>query len=187
MAFDPKEIGKRLVAVGDKQTTTGKNLEKIAKELRLTAGSLGDPKGVTASLTSVETGTRSTRDLLLPVVTLLKSIASGLDAIKVPTVDFNRSTFDIPVIGKVQLVTGITVGSTRPLRDIATKFKETAENINNVAKALKTIADGVRDAQIQMPKVQANLLTSAAAVEQGGKDLQLSGTLIKEAGTLFQS
>ena len=34
MAFDPKEIGKRLVAVGDKQTTTGKNLEKLALSSR---------------------------------------------------------------------------------------------------------------------------------------------------------
>ncbi|MCX6140823.1 MAG: hypothetical protein NTX15_08355 [Candidatus Kapabacteria bacterium] len=185
MAFDPKAIGKQLVSVGDKQVSTGKNLESVAKELQSVAGALGE-RGLATSLTSVETGTRSTRELMLPIVSLLRSVATGLDGVRTPTVDFSRSSFDIPVIGKVQLVTGITVGSTRPLRDIAKNIKDTAENINNVAKALKVIADGVRDTQKQLPVVKANLLNSAAAISQGGKDLQTSGALIKQTGTLFQ-
>jgi len=186
MAFDPRAVGTKLVVVGDKQLSTGKNLEAMAKDLRATAAALADPKGLPTSLVSVESGTRSTRELLLPVVALLKTIASGVDSIKTPTVDFDKKVLDLPVIGKVTVITGITVGSTRPFRDVATQLKETAENINNITKALKTIADGVRDAGKQLPTVQARLLSGATAAEQGGKELQLAGGVLKEAGALLQ-
>lgn len=187
MAFDPRAVGTKLVVVGDKQISTGKNMEAMAKELRATATTIADPKGLPTSLTSIETGTRSTRELLLPLVTLLKSIASGIDAIKTPTVDFNKAVLDIPVLGKVTVITGITIGSTRPFRDVATQLKETADNINNIAKALKTIADGVREAGKQLPSIQTKLLSGATDIEQGGKDMQQAGATLKEAGALLQA
>lgn len=185
MAFDPGKIGKKLVVVGDKQIATGKKLDLSAKELRGVAAALNENERVDKSLGAIENGTRSTRELLMPVSTTLHSIATGLSGISIPTVDFQTKTIDFPVVGKVKFVTGISVSSSHPFRTIGASVESVADNIDNIEKGLKKIADAVKDLQDALPNIKTRILEGTNEMEQGGQDLVMAGTAMKEAGTLL--
>ena len=187
MAFDPGKVGKKLVVVGDKQIATGKKLDASAKELREVAAALKENERVDKSLGAIESGTRSTRELLLPISTTLHSIATGLNGITIPSVDFDTKTIDFPVVGKVKFVTGLSVSSSHPFRTIGAGVESIADNLDNIEKGLKKIADAVKDLQDALPNIRTRIIAGTNDMEQGGEDLVVAGTAMKDAGTLLTS
>lgn len=187
MAFDPAEVGRKLIAVGEKQITTGKKFDLAAKESREVATALNDNGRVDRSLGSVENGTRSTRNLLTPVATALHTVANGLNSISVPSIEFDTRTIELAVIGRVRFVTGISVSSSRPFRSIGSSIEAVADDIDNIRTGLKDIADAVKDLQEELPNIKTRILNGSVEMEKGGDVLVEAGTIMKEAGTLLAS
>jgi hypothetical protein len=187
MTLDPGKIGKKLVVVGDKQITTGEKLGGSAKELREVAAALNGKQRVDKSLGAIEEGTLSTRELLKPISKTLHSIATSLKGVTIPSIDVDTKSIDFPVVGKVKFVTGVSVSSLHPLRTIGSSVESVADNIDNIEKGLKKIADAVGDLQKALPNIRSRILKGADDMEQGGQSLVEAGTATKEAGTLLAS
>jgi hypothetical protein len=185
MPFDPAQIGRKLIVVGEGQVKAGNKLKQCATELREVGATLDDNARVDQALGSIQRATRSIRELLSPIATALHWIAGALDGITVPDVDFDRRQFDIPVIGKVRLVTGITISQKHPLRPIGLSVESVADNLDNVRAGLEEIADGTNDLQDQLPTIQGRILSGADDMEKGGQDLISAGTAMQDAGTLL--
>ena len=187
MAFDPVQVGRKLIAVGEGQRKTGNKLKHSATELRQVAATLEANARVDLALGSIKTAARSIRDLMTPVSTALHSIADGLNGVKVPDFDWVKTELDIPVFGKIRVVTGITKSESRPLSGIGSNVETVADNLDNIRVGLRTIADGARDLQDQLPGVKARILGGADDMEKGGQDLVEAGTAMAEAGTMLVS
>lgn len=185
MAFNPKEVAKKLNEVGEHQIATGQKLEQSAAAFRKVAVALKDNERIDQSLGAIESGTRSTRNLLMPISAGLRLIASSIDRISIPTVDFNTRKIDIPVVGRIKVVTKISVASTRPFRDIASSINSVADDLDNIGNGLKAIADGVGDLQNELPNVSNFILNGADEMEQSGNNLVETGQAMQAAGALF--
>lgn len=185
MPFDPKELGNKLIVVGERQITTGQKIKSAAQDLRVVAKTLNENQRIEQSLGSIENGTRSTRNLLTPISQTLHSIADGLSGISIPSLDVDKRTIGFPGIGEVRFVTGISVSSLRPFQVIASNIESVADKIDNIRNGLKDIADAVKDLQDGLPNVRSGILNGADDMEQGGEDLAEAGTAMKDAGALL--
>lgn len=187
MAFDPAQVGRKLIAVGEGQIKTGNKLKSAAKQLKDVAAIFDDDARVDRALGAIETATRSVRNLVSLIATAFHSVATGLDSITVPSIDPDSRVFDIPVIGRVRLVTGVDISSARPFRPIAAGIEAVADNLDNIRAGLLEIANGARDLQDQLPTVKTGVLNGAGEMDKGGDDLVAAGTTMKDAGTLLAS
>ncbi len=187
MAFDPAQVGRKLIAVGEGQTKTGNKLKSAADELRGVAAIFDDNARVDRALGAIETATRSLRNLVSLIANAFHSVASGLDSITVPSIDPDSRVFDIPVIGRVRLVTGVDISSARPFRPIGASVEAVADNLDNIRVGLLEIANGARDLQEQLPAVKTGILNGADEMAKGGQDLVAAGTAMEDAGNLLAS
>ncbi len=187
MPFDPAQVGRKLIAVGEGQRKTGNKLRHSATELRQIAASLDDNARFDQALGSIENATRSIRELVTPIAAALHSVADGLNSIKVPDFDWVKTELDIPVFGKIRVVTGITRSESRPLRAIGASVETVADNLDAIRSGLRTVADGAKDLQDQLPALKTRILGAADDMEQGGQDLVAAGTAMTEAGTMLSS
>lgn len=187
MAFDPVQVGRKLIAVGEAQRKTGNKLKHSATELRGIAATLDENARVDTALGSIKTAARSIRELLTPVSTALHSIAGALDSVKVPDFGWDKTSFDIPGFGTLKVITGISRSDSRPFRTIGSNVETVADNIDNIRAGLRTIADGAKDLQEQLPGLKTRVLSGADDMEQGGLDLVAAGTAISEAGSMLAS
>jgi hypothetical protein len=185
MPFDPVQVGRKLITVGDEQRKTGNKLKHSATELRQIAANLDNNARVYQALDSIKSAARSIRDLMTPVSTALHSIATGLNNVIVPNIDWVKTEFDIPVIGKIKVVTGITRSESRPLSAIGASVETVADNLDNIRGGLGTIADGARDLHDQLPTFKTRILGGADDMENGGQSLIVAGTAMTDAGTML--
>jgi methyl-accepting chemotaxis protein len=185
MPFDSTALGRKLSVVGEKQIETSKKLDASATEIRKLNTLLKENGPVEESLTNVEKGTRSVRDLLKPITQTLHTIADGLSAIGIRVPAVQTRSVDFPVVGEIRFVTGLSWETTRPFRDIAESTRSVAQNIDNVRDALKSIADANRTLNDALPDIRSRIAGTADQIDQGASDLAEAGRAMKEAGALL--
>ncbi len=182
MAFDPVALGDQMVVAGQKQIATGGKLKEGADQLRDFGDALATGEQIHTSMGSIRDGATSIRSLLAPVVTALQFIVNALNGIRIPTISRKTESFDFPVVGRLTLVTGVTIGSTSPFASIATRVETVRVNFANIRDALLTIADDLRDLRNELPAIRTKLRGTADEMEGGGTDLILSGKAMQTAG-----
>lgn len=182
-----QRLGLALIATGKQEILASKNLDAAATSLEKIAPLLRPRGRVDKSMSSLEAGTRSTRDLLTPVASALHFVANKLNQIKVPRLNTTTRRINIPVVGRVRIVTSVSVSKTRPFRDfgIVGKISEIADDIDNIAKALKTIADGIRDIHKDLPVMRANVVNGSKSAKTAAANLNTSGTQMVAAGGIL--
>jgi len=185
MALDMKEIGKKLIEVGTSETKTGKELIKAAAQLENIGEKIKKDERIDKSLTSIENGIRSTRDLLKPVSAVMHAISDALGSISTPKIEVDTREIDLPVIGRIHIVTGVSISSTRLFKKIADDIDSAADDLDNIIKAIKDIADGMKAVHAELPNITASMLSGAADMEDGGNNLVSAGTAMTEAGALL--
>jgi len=185
MAFDPQAVNTQLGKVGDSHITTGNKLVESAAELRTMAATLNENERIDRALGSIETGMRSTRDLLAPVATSLHSVATALSNITVPSIQFDRRELDLGPAGIFRVVTGISISSTRPLRAIGTSVESVADDIDNIRTGLRDTASAADTLQDELPRIRTRLLSGADDLEQAGGELVGAGRAIQDVGHLL--
>ena len=185
MVFDPNAVKSKLGEVGNNHIKTGNKLIHSATEVRTVATALDDDERIATSLGTIETGTRSTRDLLTPVAASLHSVASGLSSITVPSIEFERRELDFGALGRYRVITSISISSTRPLRGIGTNIESVADDLDNVRTALRDIAAATGILQDELPQIRTRLASGADDLEAAGKELVAAGTAIQDVGMLF--
>lgn len=182
MAFDPTKVGKSLTQAGDAGALTGKKLITASVSTRAIAQALAADGKVVPGLQSVETGTRSTRTILGLVVSPLRAIATALRSITVPTISAQTTSVNFPVIGRVRFVTGVSLGSVRPLVAVANSVTSVADNLDNVRAALLTMANAIRDLVKAMPDIRNSLVANADDMKAAGTGMVDSGQALRDAG-----
>lgn len=187
MPFSPTATAKKLKAAGTQQLEVAARLKSSADFLDDAVDELAADGEVVGSLADIETGTRSTRDLVGLPVPVLRGIATALDGIRIPTVSVDSRNINIPVIGNIRVVTGVSVGSARPFRDIATDLRGIADDLNNVRVALLRVADGMGDLQERMPEIRDGMTNSAKDLRNASKAMTASGNAMIDAGTLMEA
>lgn len=185
MPFNPATTGAKLKAAGNQQLQVAARLASSAEFIDDAVEELAPDGEVVGSLDDIEAGTRSTRDLVGLPVPALRGIATALDAIRVPTISVNSRNINIPVIGNIRIVTGVSVGSTRPFRDIATDLRGIADDLNNVRVALLRVANAMGDLQDRMPEIRDGMSNSAKDLRNASKAMTTSGNAMIDAGTLM--
>lgn len=185
MPFNPASTGAQLKAAGKQQLQVAARLKSSADFLDTAVKELAPRGQVVGSLSDVEAGTRSTRDLVGLPVPALRTIATTLDGIRIPTVAVNSRNINIPVIGRIRIVTGVTLGSTRPFRSVATSLRGVANDLSNVRVALLRVADAMAQLQDRMPEIRLGITRSANDLRNASKAMTSSGTAMIDAGTLM--
>ena len=180
-----QRLGKNLIQIGNKEIATSKKIRAAAISLAQVSEQLKAGGKVDKSMISIEAGTRSTRDLMTPVASALHFVANKLDDITVPHLDISTRRINFPVVGRVTFVTGVSISSRHPFRDIADKITEVADDIDNVAKALKSIADGLKDLNKQLPDIRKSLRRTSLDSQDAADNLNDAGTLMVATGGIF--
>jgi peptidoglycan hydrolase CwlO-like protein len=184
---DLVQTGKKMKAAGKAQVSMGKKLDGLANQMRSVAKILKTDGKFDKSLIKIKDGINSTSNLLAPVETTLRALAGILRAVTVPSINPNTRTIDIPVVGRVTIVTGITISSTNPLSNVANKVDSVANDISNVRNALNTIANAMNDLHNELPKIQKGVENGADEAENAGDLITQSGDIMQEAGVLISS
>ena len=178
-------LGVQLVDSGKQQTAMGTKLAGTSTQMRNVAKRLKAGGQIDQSLASIRTGTNSIRLLLGPVVTALQHVANALNAVTVPTVSRQTRTVNIPAIGNITVVTGVTIGSTKPLAAAATRVTTIRDQVNDIRDMLATIRDGVGDVRAELPAVRGEINKTADEVKLAGANVTASGKAMIKAGTLI--
>jgi hypothetical protein len=140
MAFDPQNVGKSLTTAGDATASTGEKLITASKFTKRVARALSADGDVVPSLQSVETGTRSTRNLLGLTVPPLRA---GHSPARDQDSDDHRA--DRRRVGRLRFVTGVTIGTARPFLAAAASVRAVANNLEQCPG--RPPDGGERDAQ----------------------------------------
>jgi hypothetical protein len=177
MAFDPQNVGKSLTTAGDATASTGEKLITASKFTKRVARALSADGDVVPSLQSVETGTRSTRNLLGLTVPPLRA---GHSPARDQDSDDHRA--DRRRVGRLRFVTGVTIGTARPFLAAAASVRAVANNLNNVRAALLTVANAMRNLRRAMPDIRDSLRANADDIATAGKSLQDSVKALQDAG-----
>ena len=183
---DSQQAGEQVIITGQKLVDTGQRLDNSSVQMLFASEQLGQ-QHVAQSLESVETGTNSIRNLLAPVVTALRRIASGMRSITIPTITPQYRSVSFPVVGNVRFVTGITTGSTSPFSSIANDLDGVANDVDNVRTALQTICGAIAGLRTNISTIQANINQAANETKAAGSLLAESGTTLQQAGRLIAS
>ena len=180
-----QKVGKNLIQIGNKEIATSKKLRSAAVSLGQVSEQLKADGKVDRSMISIEKGTRSTRDLMIPVVNALYFVANTLGDITVPHLDINTRRINFPVVGRVTFVTRVSVNAKHPFRDIAANIEAVAENVDNVASALESIADDLKDLNKQLPEIRKSLRQNSRDGQDAADNLNDAGTLMVTTGGFF--
>lgn len=185
MTPDLQQFGNKMIIAGKKQVETGTKLKSYSDKTKHVGETLLRDRTIDQSIDSVETGTRSVRAIIYPIANVLHNISDMFNAVTVPTIDFTRKTIEIPILGSQKFITGITLGSTKPFRSIATALENAADDLDKIRAALLTIADAMNMFQAQLPAISNNIITSAQDMKQAGSDMTDSGNAMIESGKLL--
>jgi hypothetical protein len=182
-----RRLGLALIANGKQEILVSKNLDAAATSLGQIAPRLKQDGRIATSMSDIEDGTRSVRDLLKPVAQMLHFVATKLDQIKVPHLDIATRRINIPVVGRVRVVTGVSINQKWPFRDLGVvgAISGTADDVDNIRKALKAIANGIRDVHTDLPIIRANIVNGSKSGKRAAANLNRAGTRMVAAGHIL--
>ena len=185
MAFNPLQVGDKLIAVGEKLNNTGEKL-KITSVKITTVGDAFLPAGtMVASITAIKQGAISIRNLLNPVTTALTFIVNTLNNVEIPTVTFATKALEIAFV-KFTFVSGITIGKIKPFSSIATRVNTVLTNVNSIREALLTTTAAITSLIASFPSIRNDIRSGAADLTSAGDIMKESGTFITDAGKLIK-
>jgi hypothetical protein len=81
---------------------------------------------------------------------------------------------------------GFHISSTHPLQGIGTNLEYVADRLDEIAKALAYIVEGISTLHTQMPNTRQTLIECAADVDNCGNDLLAAGSALQDAGNLLK-
>lgn len=174
-------VGISLVSSGESQKLAGEKLTLFAVELSQCSEVFNEGGTLSTAMVATEEGLRATRNFLSPVASALSFVAEKFDLIKVPTISFKRKTvriFDI----KFRFVKGISIGSKKPFRRIADKLFSMSEEINNIRRSIRTIANAIGEVRGEFSTIKVKLSNGSVEANTAGKMLITSGVQMIDAG-----
>lgn len=182
---DFKAVGTELITVGTKQKAIGKNLKAAAIRVATLAEVFNANGKLSGGLATVRSSVTTLRNYLGPVATALNFIANTLNGISIPTVSPRTTSINIPGIGNITVVTGVSVGRTEPFTGIGTRVNAILTNVNNARDTLAEIAEAVREFRGEFPTIKQELSGTANTLNQGGTEMETAGGSMITAGTLL--
>ena len=185
MAFNPLQVGDKLIAVGQKLNSTGDKLKTTSVKINSVADAFLPAGTLVQSITSIKQGAVSIRTLLNPVSTALTFIGTTLNNIEIPTVAFTLKTLEIAFV-KFTFVSGITMGKIKPFSSIATKVNTVLTNVNNIRETLLTTSTAITNLIASFPFIRNDIRSGATDLASAGDVMKESGTFINDAGNLIK-
>ena len=180
-----KPLGDQLVVSGNQQIATARRLKDASSRVRAAGEHLKSGEKIDKSLDSVRAGTQAIHRLMGPIVTALRFVVNALNAVTVPTVSAQTRTVSFPVVGNVTFVTGITIGSARPLQAVATRIDDIRNNVVDIREMIASIRDATVDLRKELPKIRADMSKGADFVADAGEGVRESGATMVKAGKLI--
>ena len=180
MAIYFKKVGDKMSTSGEKQKKTGEKLISYSEDFKAFGQIFENDGKLDNALESTETAVKVIRNLLAPPVNILKGIGNAFNAIVVPDLDVFTRRIDIPVVGRITIVTGVNVGTQRPFRAIGNSFNDLADDINDIRTTLGDIAKACNDSQAEFGKIQVKINEGSGEIKQAGESLVETGALLSE-------
>lgn len=177
-------VGNSLVSSGESQKSAGERLILFAVELKQCSEVFDEEGTLPNAITATEEGLVATRNFLLPVASAFNFIAEKFDSIKVPTISFKKKT--VRILGvKLKFIKCISLGSKKPFRRVADKLFSMSEDIKNIRRSIRTIANAMSEVRGEFSTIKEKLSNGSIDANNAGKMLITSGVQMINAGSVI--
>jgi hypothetical protein len=166
-----------MVEAGEKQKQTAAKLKSAGGKLRSGAVYLNSDGQIVAAIKGLKTGATAIRVVLGPVVSALNFVEQTLNGITVPTISTSTTK-----IMNVNVITGIQIGSTKPLQTVGAKVGQIGEKVDGVRTQLDSMADQLGQLESNMPKIKNEIVQAADDIEASCNSMTEMGDKMIDAG-----